>query len=106
MFEVVIGEALRHRRLLRFWYKDHQTPTTVEPYTFGQNEAGHDALSAWLVSGETKDTTPPLWRLYLLSEMHRVEMLKDEFRQNRQGYNPNDRRFRVIRCRVGPPPAA
>jgi hypothetical protein len=98
-----ICDALRRRRRLRFFYKDHLTPTVVEPYTYGENRAGHLVLSAWLVSGETHDTTPPLWRLYLDGEMHRVEVLEIGFETNRPEYNPNDSRFKHIQCRVAQP---
>lgn len=106
MYESQICDALRRRRLLRFCYKDHLTPTTIEPYTYGQTKVGHNALSAWLVAGATHDNRPPFWRLYLESEMHKVEVLHDEFSTNRPGYKPNDQRFRVIRCRISPPRVA
>lgn len=95
-----ICEALNSRRLLRFYYKDHTSPTVVEPYTYGENSAGNYALSAWLLSGETHDVRPPLWRLYREDEMDRVEVLAETFNANRNGYNPRDSRFRLIRCRV------
>ena len=95
-----ICDALQSRRHLRFYYKDHLTPTVVEPYTYGENAAGNRMLSAWLISGETHDPTPPLWRLYREEEMRRVEVLGTTFAQNRPGYNPSDSRFRSIRCRV------
>jgi hypothetical protein len=98
-----ICDALRQRRHLRFYYKDHLTPTVVEPYTYGENTAGNLALSAWLISGETHDRRLPSWRLYLASEMHRVEVLEIGFETNRAEYNPNDSRFKHIRCRVAEP---
>jgi hypothetical protein len=98
-----IIEALRERRLLRFRYKDHLTSTTVEPYTFGDFPNGHSMQSAWLISGETNDPRPPLWRLYLVDEMNRVEVLADQFEQNRPDYNPNDSRFHLIRGGVSTP---
>jgi hypothetical protein len=103
--ESKIFDALQGRHLLRFCYKGHLTPTTVEPYTYGENEAGHNALSAWLVRGETHETNPPFWRTYLETEMTGVEVLDDTFQMNRPGYNPNDRRFRFIRRRVSDPGA-
>lgn len=106
MHGTTICDALRHRRLLRFWYKDHSSPTTVEPYTYGQNKAGHMALSAWLVSGTTHDLKPPFWRLYLDSDMTRLEVLQEGFKENRRGYKPDDSRFTLIQCRVTPPEIA
>lgn len=103
MYETKICDALRARRLLRFWYKDHATPTVVEPYTFGEFPNRHGMLSAWLVSGETKDPVPPLWRLYREDEIDRLEILPESFANNRDGYNPNDSRFQFIRCRLASP---
>ncbi len=101
----LICDALERRRLLRFRYRDHVGATTVEPYVYGANTAGHLVLSAWLVSGATHDAGPERWRLYLDSEMRAVEMLPDEFHANRPDYKPNDARFRLIRCQVRPRPA-
>lgn len=101
MHDSIICDALRRRRHLRFYYKDHLSPTVVEPYTYGDNKAGHPVLSAWLVSGETHDVTPPFWRLYRVDEMQVVEALESSFAQNRPGYKPQDSRFALIRCRVG-----
>lgn len=100
MHTTLICDALQRRRLLRFRYKDHLGATVVEPYVYGESKAGNLVLSAWLVSGETHDLTPPLWRLYRDDEMRMVEVLPDEFRENRAGYKPNDSRFRFIRGRV------
>jgi hypothetical protein len=105
MYRSQICDALNRRRLLRFLYKDHPTHTTVEPYTYGKNKAGHFTLSAWLVSGETHDPKPPLWRLYREDEMHAVEVLKDEFAKDRPGYKPSDSRFAVILCKLASPGA-
>ena len=103
MHSAFICDALNRRRLLRFRYKDHSSATTVEPYTYGENKTGNLVLSAWLVSGETHDTKPPFWRLYHENEMHNVEVMIDTFSHDRVGYNPNDSRFQVIKCRVTAP---
>jgi hypothetical protein len=87
---------------LRFYYKDHVTPTVVEPYTYGENKAGNLVLSAWLISGETHDPNPPFWRLYREDEIRRVDVLETTFERDRPGYKPADSRFRLIRCRVAP----
>src|SRR3982750_3049130 len=101
-----ICDALQRRRQLRFYYKDHLTPTVVEPYTYGESTAGNLAVSAWLISGETHDSTPPLWRLYKEDEMRRVEVLEITFERDRPGYKPNDSRFRSVRCRAARPTVA
>ena len=106
MHQAKICEALQRRRLLRFRYKDRLTPTTVEPYMLGEFSNGHEILVAWLLSGDTSDVTPPMWRQYREDEMDRVEVLTDGFDKNREGYNSSDSRFRRVRCRVAPPRSA
>ena len=103
MHGLQICAALEQRRQLRFFYRDHLTPTVVEPYTYGENHSGNLVLSAWLISGETRDPGPPLWRLYLDEEIRRLELLDVRFDRDRRGYNAHDPRFRRIRCRVANP---
>ena len=98
----LICDAIQRRRLLRFHYKDHSTATTVEPYVYGVNTAGHAVLSAWLVAGATHDTGPERWRLYLDNQMRLVEVLADEFHSTRPDYKVDDERFRLIRCQIEP----
>ena len=98
-----ICEAMRRRCLIRLWYKDHQTSTTVEPYTYGENRAGNTVLSAWLVAGETHTPGPPFWRLYRESDIRQLEILDQRFPKNRVGYKPGDPRFKFIRCSAAAP---
>ena len=95
---VVICDAIRARRLLRFVYDGYER--VVEPHLYGVNTAGHEALSAYLVRGWSASDTTPGWRSYLISEMRDTAALADSFGGTREGYNPNDSRMTHIYCRV------
>jgi hypothetical protein len=100
MLQPAICDAIRQRRLLRFRYKDHLTPTTVEPYVCGDNLKDHAALRAWLVEGETHSTAGKRWRMYLVDEMKDLEVLGARFDRNQPDYEPNDEGFNRIVCRA------
>jgi hypothetical protein len=100
MHNEIICEAINHRRLLRFRYKDHLSTTVVEPYVFGVNEASHHALRAWLREGATHSGTGSRWRMYLPVEMKDLQVLEERFDPNRPGYKAVDHGFTHILCRV------
>jgi hypothetical protein len=95
---VVICDAIRARRLLRFVYEGYER--VVEPHLYGVNSAGHDAVTAYLVRGWSASETAPGWRTYLTSEMRDPAALADGFAGSRPGYNPGDPRMREVYCRV------
>ena len=45
---VVVCDAIRARRLLRFVYDGYER--VVEPHLYGVNTAGHETLSGWLAA--------------------------------------------------------
>lgn len=94
----LICDAIRRRHLISFGYEGHSR--VVEPHTYGQNEAGHDMLSAWLVRGYTKSGTAGGWRNYLVADIQGVTVMEEEFAGPRPGYNPSDRRFGRFYCRL------
>jgi hypothetical protein len=96
---VVICDAIRARRLLRFFYDGYER--VVEPHVYGMNAAGREALSAWLVGGWSKSDPEPGWRMYLLGEMRDVAALAEGFEGARPGYNPEDSRMAEVYCRLG-----
>ena len=95
---VVICDAIRARRLLRFVYDGYER--VVEPHLYGVNTAGHEALSGWLVSGWSSSDPEPGWRTYLVDQMHDVAALAEPFRVTREGYNPDDSRMTRVFCRL------
>jgi hypothetical protein len=100
MHEQIICEAIGRHRLLRFRYKDHGTTTVVEPYAFGMNTSGHQALRAWLREGATHSTVGSRWRMYFPVEMRVLQILEEPFDPVRPGYKSVDHGFTHIVCSV------
>jgi hypothetical protein len=99
---VVICDAIRARRLMRFVYEGYER--VVEPHLYGVNSAGHEAVSAYLVRGWSASETAPGWRTYLVDQMRDTAALADAFEGSREGYNPDDTRMQRIHCRIEPEP--
>ncbi|MFL5576881.1 MAG: hypothetical protein ACJ79S_13020 [Gemmatimonadaceae bacterium] len=95
---VVVCDAIRARRLLRFVYDGYER--IVEPHLYGINTAGHEALSAYLVRGWSESEAAPGWRTYLISEMQGAAALAEGFAGEREGFNPDDSRMVRIYCRL------
>ena len=95
---VVICDAIRARRLLRFVYDGYER--VVEPHHYGVNGAGHEVLSGWLVSGWSSSDPEPGWRTYLIDQMQGTAALAESFSGTREGYNPNDSRMVRVYCRI------
>jgi hypothetical protein len=93
-----ICRAIRGRRLLMFGYGDWVG--VAEPYIYGVNTAGHEALSAWLRPGFSRADPEGGWRMYLVSEMRALQVLDERFGAPRAGYNPDDRHFVQVYCRA------
>ena len=97
---VIICDAVRARRLLRFFYDGYER--IVEPHVYGLNSAGHEAVRGWLARGWSKSGEEPGWRMFLVSEMRDVAAMVEAFPAPRAGYNPEDTQFREVYCRVEP----
>ena len=93
---VLICDAVRARRLLRFVYEGYER--IVEPHLYGINTASHEMLSCYLVGGWSRTETEPGWRNYLVREMHDVHVLAEPFEGPRPDYNPD---FAAFRVRIG-----
>ncbi len=98
----LLCNAIAKRNLLSFTYDGFSR--VVEPHLCGQNGAGHDILTAWLVGGYSKSDPKPGWRTYLLSEMRNVRVLDDTFQCPRPGFNSRDARIARTYCRLEAPP--
>jgi hypothetical protein len=94
----LICEAIAGRRLLQFSYANRKR--VVEPHILGRNSAGHDVLSAYLVSGYSESRKQPYWRFYLLSDVGLLTMLDESFSGPREGYDPQDSRILEVYCRL------
>lgn len=95
---VLVCDAIRARRYLRFVYEGYER--IVEPHLYGINTASHEMLSAWLVAGWSASAPEPGWRNYLVREMVDLHVLSTPFAGPRPGYNPEDDSFRQVHCRL------
>jgi hypothetical protein len=95
---VLICDAIRAQRLLRFIYEGYER--VVEPHLYGINTANHEMLSCYLVGGWSRSEAGPGWRNYLVREMHDVHALAEPFMGARPEFNPHDAAFRQVYCAV------
>lgn len=95
---VIVCDAIRARRLLRFVYDGYER--VVEPHAYGVNTAGHEAVSAWLVGGWSASAPEPGWRTFLVDGMRDVAALAERFDGPRAGYDPDDPRLVRVHCRL------
>jgi hypothetical protein len=100
----LICEAIRCKKLLQFSYGNHLR--MVEPHIFGQDSAGRDILSAYLVGGYSESGKEPYWRFYFLSKIPLLTMLDEPFPGPRQGFNPKEPRIPKVYCCLEPDDAS
>ena len=95
---IVICDAIRAHRLLRFVYDGYER--IVEPHAYGVNTAGHEAVSGWLAGGWSASHPEPGWRMFLVSDMAQVAALAEGFAAPREGYNADSPAFRELYCHL------
>jgi hypothetical protein len=95
---VLICDAIRARRLIRFVYDGYER--IAEPHAYGISTANNEVLSAYLVGGWSASDDAPGWRKYLVREMHDIQALAESFAAPRPEYNPEDRQMRQVFCRL------
>jgi hypothetical protein len=103
MSVTVICAAIQGRNQISFQYGlgSDPGPRLVEPYMVAYNQAGHLALSAWFLGGNSESQERPSWRKYLLSGISNVTVLRQQFAPPRPGYNPSGgKAFHGIQCAV------
>jgi len=96
---VVICDAIRARRLLRFVYDGYER--IVEPHLYGVTTAGNEAVRGYLVRGWSTSETSPGWRMYLVDRMEGLAALAEPFLGPRSEYNPDDTQMVRVYCRIG-----
>src|ERR1019366_3865766 len=91
MSVTVICAAIQGRNQISFQYSlgSDPGPRLVEPYMVAYNRAGHLALSAWFLDGNSESQERQSWRKYLLSGISNVTILRQQFATPRPGYNPS-----------------
>ena len=95
---LVVCDAIRARRLLRFVYDGYER--VIEPHIYGVTSAGHDAVRGYLVRGWSSSESTPGWRMYLLDRMEGIAALAEPFAGPRGEYNPDDTQMERVYCRL------
>jgi hypothetical protein len=90
-----IVEAIRLRRLLRFYYDGHLR--IVQPATYGNHATtGNLTLKAYQVQGTSKSRVVPFWSSFIIDQVERLEMLSESFKDNPPGYREDDSQISPI----------
>jgi len=106
----VVCTAIKQLRTLEFFY--HNGYRIVEPFALGivlnKRDADNESLICWQTEGFSDLRETMGWKLYRLSEMEDLEILKEKFDGDRPNYDPDDIAMDKILCcvRLKPAPAA
>jgi predicted DNA-binding transcriptional regulator YafY len=95
---LVLCDAIRERRLVRFVYAGYER--IVEPYAYGTARGGRELLMGWLARGWSSSNPEPGWRTFHVDEMHDVVATAEPFAGSRATYRGGDRRFEQVYCQV------
>lgn len=93
-----IYNAVVNKNILEFTYDGHFRQ--VEPHTYGVSKKNNDILSAYQVSGGSKDGKVPDWKLFKLDKIIGLRILENKFTSPRPGYSQNDSRMIKIYCEL------
>lgn len=95
----LICTAIQSCNLLSLRYRS--LPRVVVPCALGVHKStGNLLLRSYQVRGTSESGNLPLWRLYDVAAMSRIEILDTTFETAPNGYNRNDRAFRRIHCQL------
>lgn len=83
----IIIQAIKTKHLLRIEY--HGYYRLVEPYTYGVNKKGNEALSCYQVEGGSESNERQGWKILLISEAHAITSTASAFLHARDGYKRN-----------------
>jgi hypothetical protein len=103
MSVTAIAAAILSKNQVSFQYGlgNNPGPRLVEPHMIAYNQAGHLALSAWFLGGNSESQEGQGWREYLLSAISAVTVLPRQFPTPRPGYNSSGgKAFHNIQCRL------
>jgi hypothetical protein len=78
--------AILARQVVTFLYRG--LPRMVEPHMLGLHEAGEPLLVGYQISGGSGAGELPGWRMFLTSEIDRVEVSDREFPGARPDFDP------------------
>lgn len=84
---ILIIEAIRSQRLLRFDYKGR--PRLVEPHTYGRDRWQREMLCAFQLDGGSREG----WRTFVIGEASALRIETAIFAQPRPEYRRDDGAF-------------
>lgn len=96
-----ICAAIKQMHKLEFYYLNGTR--TVEPFAVGivlNNKQDNMSLLCWQTSGFSDLRDVVGWKLYRVSDMEDIEILKDEFTGIRPGYDPQNLEMAKVICCV------
>ena len=86
--------AVSERRLVSFMYDGHER--VVIPAAHGSHiSTGNAVLRGYQIRGTSSTRAVPLWDLFLVERMGRVEILDEVFDENPPGYSHDDKHINV-----------
>ena len=91
--KALITKAMTERTVANVGYGG--SSRTVEPHTYGVNNAGHEVLSCFQTS-DSKGGVATGWRTMLLSEITTFKLTEEVFPKNRPGYVRDGKSFQRI----------
>ena len=97
-----ICAAVNSKQLIEFHY--HGGFRAVEPFCLGvvmpSKQVNNEVLLCYQVSGHDEFGEPAGWKLFRLSEISDLKMIKENFAVSSRGYNPNNVTMTSVYCCV------
>ena len=94
----LVCEAIRDRRVLRFYY-DGGT-RDVEPHCHGFGTKGQELLSGYQVSGFSRSGERFGWKMFRIDEIRVLTVTGESFPGPRAGYDPHNVKIAAIHCHL------
>lgn len=101
--QLVICSAIRQLRTIEFYYRGGIR--TVEPFALGivmSDRADNLSLLCYQTGGFSELMEVIGWKLYRVSEMEDLEVMREKFKGNRPGYAPDGLQMSQVICCVKP----
>ncbi len=95
--QALLLKAIKTRKVIQFAYYGEER--IVEPFKCGEI-SGVGFLEGYLIGGYSESENKERWRLYQLDKIKKLKITDKKAASSRPGYNPNDKRFLAIFCKV------
>lgn len=88
-----IKQQIKQQKLISIRYDG--TDRIVEPYTYGINTKGNEALRVYQIDGYSSSGKPNGWKMFMISRIDSLDPLDEKFHV-RSEYTKNDSGFKTI----------